>query len=242
MPYRTVFDVVWSGRRHVMMMASQIDRTGNQNISGRRRLGPAQGRSWSGCAARRATRSTTRPATGCPTTPPAPFVEHVDVVSGVGYARAAAAGPGATRYHRSARGGLQPRRVRLRNPRAGHAPALGPPRGVLDEVRAATGFELAVADDVARDPPARPPTSSPPLREVLDPRGPGTGRSKAERAPGRHPAAAPRPHPALRTRFCELTGVALPDRPDRHGLGGRPPAGGGHRRRPGGSASWPRPP
>src|SRR6202044_1955878 len=33
MPYRTVFDVVWSGRRHIMMMASQIDRTGNQNIS-----------------------------------------------------------------------------------------------------------------------------------------------------------------------------------------------------------------
>ena len=33
MPYRSVFDVVWSGRRHIMMMASQIDRTGNQNIS-----------------------------------------------------------------------------------------------------------------------------------------------------------------------------------------------------------------
>ena len=26
MPYRSVFDVVWSGRRHIMMMASQIDR------------------------------------------------------------------------------------------------------------------------------------------------------------------------------------------------------------------------
>src|ERR1700722_1094108 len=33
MPYRSVFDVVWSGRRNMMMMASQIDRTGNQNIS-----------------------------------------------------------------------------------------------------------------------------------------------------------------------------------------------------------------
>ena len=33
MPYRSVFDVVWSGRRHIMMMASQIDRSGNQNIS-----------------------------------------------------------------------------------------------------------------------------------------------------------------------------------------------------------------
>ena len=33
MPFRRVFDVVWSGRRNLIMMASQIDRTGNQNIS-----------------------------------------------------------------------------------------------------------------------------------------------------------------------------------------------------------------
>ena len=33
LPYRTVFDVVWSGRRHVIMGASQIDRHGNQNIA-----------------------------------------------------------------------------------------------------------------------------------------------------------------------------------------------------------------
>jgi acyl CoA:acetate/3-ketoacid CoA transferase beta subunit len=32
-PYRAVFDLLWSGRRHVMMGASQIDRFGNQNIS-----------------------------------------------------------------------------------------------------------------------------------------------------------------------------------------------------------------
>ena len=47
MPYRTVFDVVWSGRRHIMMMASQIDRNGNQNISAigdhRRPVGAAPG-------------------------------------------------------------------------------------------------------------------------------------------------------------------------------------------------------
>jgi len=33
MPYRSIFDVVWSGRRHVMMGATQLDRFGNQNIS-----------------------------------------------------------------------------------------------------------------------------------------------------------------------------------------------------------------
>ena len=37
MPYRRVFDVVWGGRRHVMMGASQLDQRGNQNISA---LGP----------------------------------------------------------------------------------------------------------------------------------------------------------------------------------------------------------
>jgi acyl CoA:acetate/3-ketoacid CoA transferase beta subunit len=33
MPFRTIFDVVWSGRRHVIMGAAQIDRHGNQNIA-----------------------------------------------------------------------------------------------------------------------------------------------------------------------------------------------------------------
>src|SRR5258708_774115 len=32
-PFRAVFDTLWSGRRHVMMGASQIDRYGNQNIA-----------------------------------------------------------------------------------------------------------------------------------------------------------------------------------------------------------------
>lgn len=33
MPYRKVFDLLWRGKRHVMMGASQLDRFGNQNIS-----------------------------------------------------------------------------------------------------------------------------------------------------------------------------------------------------------------
>lgn len=33
MPFRSVFDVLWSGRRHVMMGASQLDAHANQNIS-----------------------------------------------------------------------------------------------------------------------------------------------------------------------------------------------------------------
>ena len=37
-PYKTIFSIVWSGRRHIMMQASQIDRFGNQNLSA---IGPA---------------------------------------------------------------------------------------------------------------------------------------------------------------------------------------------------------
>src|SRR5687767_1909716 len=33
LPFRSVFDVVAAGTRHVMMGASQVDRCGNQNIS-----------------------------------------------------------------------------------------------------------------------------------------------------------------------------------------------------------------
>ncbi|MEM7142195.1 MAG: hypothetical protein AAF548_14320 [Actinomycetota bacterium] len=33
MPFRSIFDQVWSGKRHVVMGASQIDRRGNQNFA-----------------------------------------------------------------------------------------------------------------------------------------------------------------------------------------------------------------
>ena len=33
MPFRSVFDLLWGGQRHVVMMASQVDRYGNQNFS-----------------------------------------------------------------------------------------------------------------------------------------------------------------------------------------------------------------
>ena len=33
LPYRNVFDLLWAGRRHVLMGATQIDRYGNQNIA-----------------------------------------------------------------------------------------------------------------------------------------------------------------------------------------------------------------
>lgn len=32
-PYRRMFELLWNGRRHVMMGASQVDRYGNQNLA-----------------------------------------------------------------------------------------------------------------------------------------------------------------------------------------------------------------
>jgi len=98
MPYRSVFDVVWSGRRHVMMMASQIDRTGNQNLSAigdwaRPRVQLVGVRGAPGNSVNHPT------SYWVPDHTVRTFVEQVDVVSGVGYARAEAAGAGATRFH-----------------------------------------------------------------------------------------------------------------------------------------------
>ena len=97
------------------------------------------------------------------------FVEQVDVVSGVGYARAAA---GRCRGHplpRHPPRRLQPRRLRLRDARAHHAAALASTPGVtVDEIVAATAFALVIPDDVAE---TRLPTPEELdlMRTVLDP-------------------------------------------------------------------------
>jgi acyl CoA:acetate/3-ketoacid CoA transferase beta subunit len=97
MPYRTVFDVVWSGKRHVVMGAAQIDRFGNQNICA---IGdPKQPRAQL-LGMRGAPGNTLNHATSywIPNHDVRVFVERVDIVSGVGYDRARALGPSA-RFH-----------------------------------------------------------------------------------------------------------------------------------------------
>ena len=98
MPYRRVFDVVWSGRRHIMMMASQVDRFGNQNLSA---IGDWARPKAQFIGVRGAPGNSLNHPTSywVPTTRPRTFVEQVDMVCGVGYDRAAAAGPAATRFH-----------------------------------------------------------------------------------------------------------------------------------------------
>jgi acyl CoA:acetate/3-ketoacid CoA transferase beta subunit len=167
LPFRRVFDTVWAGRRHAMMMASQIDRYGNQNISV---IG-----SWSKPKAqlvgvRGAPGNTVNHPTSywVPSHSPRAFVEHVDMVCGVGYDRAAAAGRSAARYHAL--------RVVVSNlavldfETPGHAMRLRSvhPGVSVTEVVAATGFELVVPDDVVT---TRLPTDEELglIRDVLDP-------------------------------------------------------------------------
>jgi acyl CoA:acetate/3-ketoacid CoA transferase beta subunit len=169
MPYRRVFDVVWSGRRNLIMMASQIDRTGNQNISA---IGDWARPKAQLVGVRGAPGNTLNHSTSywVPNHSPRSFVEQVDVVSGVGYERAASAGPAATRYHEIRRvvsnlGVFDfetPDRVmRLRSVHPGVS---------VEEIVEATGFELAVPSDV---PETRLPTpvEIDLIRTVIDPRG-----------------------------------------------------------------------
>ena len=167
MPYRSVFDVVWSGRRHIMMMASQIDRSGNQNISA---IGDHRHPKVQLVGVRGAPGNSVNHPTSywVPDHTVRSFVEQVDVVSGVGYARAAAAGPGATRFHdvRLVVSNLgvfdfetPDHTMRLRSPHPGVT---------VDDIVRATSFALSIPDDV-EETRAPTPEELDLLRTVLDP-------------------------------------------------------------------------
>lgn len=90
-PFRTVFDTLWGGRRHVMMGASQIDRFGNTNIAN---IGPWSKPKAQLLGVRGGPGNTVNNATSffIPKHQASVFVETVDMVSGVGYDRARALG------------------------------------------------------------------------------------------------------------------------------------------------------
>ena len=168
-PYRAMFDVVWSGRRHVMMGGSQLDAMGNHNFAA---IGDMARPKAQLLGFRGAPGNTVNNVTSywVPNHSPRVFVERVDVVTGVGYDRAAAAGPAATRHHELRHVvtnlcvldfGTPDHRMRLRSVHPGVS---------VDDVVAATGFALAVPTDV---PTTRTPTDEELrlIREVLDPSG-----------------------------------------------------------------------
>jgi acyl CoA:acetate/3-ketoacid CoA transferase beta subunit len=155
-PYRSMFDVVWSGRRHVMMGGSQIDAYGNQNFAA---IGDMKKPKAQLLGFRGAPGNTVNNVTSywVPNHGPRVFVSQVDVVTGVGYDRVAAAGSAATRHHelRHIVTNLAvldfqtpDHRMRLRSVHPGVS---------VDDVVAATGFELAIPADV---PESRLPTDT----------------------------------------------------------------------------------
>ena len=168
LPFRTVFDQAWSGRRHVVMGASQMDRHGNQNFAaiGDYRRPKAQLLGLRGAPGNVINHTTSY---WIPSQARA-FVESVDVVSGPGYDRVAALPEGSGRYHEIRRVVTElaaydfetpDRTLRLRSVHPGVS---------LDAVLAATPFELAVPEDV---PASRLPTAEELhlIREVIDPKG-----------------------------------------------------------------------
>ncbi|MCD2469375.1 CoA-transferase subunit beta [Streptomyces sp. NPDC056374] len=169
LPYRQHLAMVTTGRRHVMMGASQIDRHGNQNISC---IGDWSRPKRQLLGVRGAPVNTLNNPTSywVPKHSTRVFVERVDMVSGVGYDRAAEAGPAATRYHRvpdviSDLGAFDfetpDRRMRLRSLHPGVT---------VEQVTEATGFALVIPDEVpyTRDPTAEELRL---IREEIDPKG-----------------------------------------------------------------------
>lgn len=169
-PYRRMFDIVWSGRRHVMMTPVQIDPYGNMNFSA---IGgtPAQPKvqllGFRGGPSNTISHTTSYwiPRHNAKT-----FVESVDVVCGVGYDRAAAMNAASARFHEIRRVitdlavldfESDDKRMRL---------ASVHPGVTVGEVVEATGFDLVVPDQV---PVTRLPTQAETrlLNEVIDPEG-----------------------------------------------------------------------
>jgi acyl CoA:acetate/3-ketoacid CoA transferase beta subunit len=162
MPYRSVFDVVWAGRRHVMMGATQIDRHGNQNIAC---IGEWAHPKAQLLGVRGAPGNTVNHPTSywVPNHSTRAFVERVDFVSGVGY-------PSPTVFHEirrvvSNKGVFDfetpDRTMRVRSVHPGVS---------IEDVIESTGYPLSIADDVDE---TRLPTEEELrlIREVLDPGG-----------------------------------------------------------------------
>jgi acyl CoA:acetate/3-ketoacid CoA transferase beta subunit len=167
-PYRSMFDIVWSGRRHVMMGASQIDRFGNQNFAF---IGDFEHPKTQLLGFRGAPGNTIQNTTSywIPGHTARVFVPEVDVVSGVGYDRAAALGAGG-RFHELRHVVTNLGVLDFETPDHSMRLRSVHPGVTVDEIVAATGFELVVPDSV---PETRAPTAEELhlIRDVIDPHG-----------------------------------------------------------------------
>ena len=165
MPFGKFFDIVWSGKRHVMMGATQIDRFGNQNIAC---IGPWAKPKAMLLGVRGGPGNTVNHPTSywIPNHSTRSFVPQVDCVSGVGYDRVP---KGAECFHEIRRVVSNLGVFDFETPDHSMRLRSVHPGVTVDEIVEATGFELNVPADV---PESRPPTDEElKVIESLDPDG-----------------------------------------------------------------------
>ncbi|MDW3215609.1 MAG: CoA-transferase [Ilumatobacteraceae bacterium] len=167
-PFRSVFDTVWGGRRHVMMGATQIDVHGNTNIAN---IGSWDRPKVQLLGVRGGPGNTVNHATSfwIPNHTTRVFTPTVDMVSGLGTDRAAQLGGWVAAHHRLVRVvtnlatldfGGEGGRMRLLSVHPGVS---------VDDVTTNTDFELEIGSDV---PTTRAPTDVElEALQRLDPRG-----------------------------------------------------------------------
>ena len=169
MPYRDIFDVVWSGRRHIVMGASQIDARGNQNLAaiGDWRKPKAQLLGLRGAPGNLVNHATTY---WVPNHSTRTFVPEVDVVSGPGYDRVAGLSAAVRDSHEIRRVVSNLGVFDFANDEKRMQLVSVHPDVTVDQVVEATGFELVVGDEVGQ---TRLPTDEELrlIREVIDPHG-----------------------------------------------------------------------
>ncbi len=167
-PFRSVFDTLWGGRRHVMMGASQMDRFGNSNIAN---IGPWKQPKSQLLGVRGGPGNTINHATSffIPNHTTRVFVEQVDMVSGLGYDRVAKLSPAVQAHFDLRRVVTNLAVMDFRS--ADHSMRLVSvhPGVTVDQVAAATGFALVIDGDV---PESREPTETEQAAiDRIDPRG-----------------------------------------------------------------------
>ena len=169
MPYRTIFDVVWSGKRHVVMGANQIDMWGNQNLAaiGDWRKPKAQLLGLRGAPGNVINHTVSY---WIPNHSKQVFCEQVDVVSGPGYDKMREIGPAGSRFFEIRRivsnlgvfdHQTPDNRMRLVSVHPGVT---------VEQVVENTTFELVIEGDI---PTTRLPTAAEldMIRNVIDPKG-----------------------------------------------------------------------
>jgi acyl CoA:acetate/3-ketoacid CoA transferase beta subunit len=169
MPFRSIFDVVWSGRRHVVMGASQIDRYGNQNFAaiGDPKKPKAQLLGMRGAPGNAINHTVSY---WIPNHSKQVFVDKVDVVSAPGYDRIRELNPASSKYFEIRRVVTNLGVFDFKTPDNRMRLVSRHPGVTVEQIVDATTFELAIDGDV---PESRAPSTDElrVLREVIDPKG-----------------------------------------------------------------------